>query len=131
MTSARKVHANRLNARASTGPRTSTGKARASQNARRHGLELSARYDPSRSGEVDALAREIAGADAAAERLALACAIAAAQIDLVRARRARRDLFPETLREPDATVRLAAMDRYERRALSRRKLAIRDFDDAR
>jgi hypothetical protein len=53
------------------------------------------------------------------------CPLAAAQIDLVRARRARRDILQAALRAPDAaarlSTRLAIMDRYERRALSRRK----------
>src|SRR5688572_1535334 len=129
-TSARKAEANRRNARASTGPRTVAGKARAAQNARRHGLNLPARYDPSRSGEIDALARVIAGADAGADRLELASRIAAAQIDVERSRRARLDLYPQALRERDAIARLAAIDRYEGRALSLRKRAMRDFDDA-
>ena len=38
MTSARQVDANRRNAQRSTGPRSASGKARASGNARRHGL---------------------------------------------------------------------------------------------
>ncbi len=130
MTSARKIEANRRNARASTGPRTATGKARAAQNARRHGLNLPARYDPSRAGEIGALARAIAGADAGAERLELASRIAAAQIDVERARQARLDLYPRALCERDAIARLAAIDRYEGRALSARKRATRDYDDA-
>ena len=129
-TSARKIEANRRNARASTGPRTVAGKARAAQNARRHGLNLPARYDPARAGEIDALARAIAGADAGAERLELASRIAAAQIDVERARRARLDIYPHALRERDAIARLAAIDRYEGRALSARKRAMCDYDDA-
>ncbi len=125
-----KIEANRRNARASTGPRTAAGKARAAQNARRHGLNLPARYDPSRSGEIVTLARAIAGTDAGAERFELASRIAAAQIDVERARQARLDLYPQALRERDAIARLAAIDRYEGRALSLRKRAMRDFDDA-
>ena len=38
--SARKIKANRANARASTGPRTKAGKERAAKNSRRHGLSV-------------------------------------------------------------------------------------------
>jgi len=38
MSSELKIEANRANAQASTGPRTEEGKARSSQNARKHGL---------------------------------------------------------------------------------------------
>jgi len=134
VTSARQRDANRRNARSSTGPRTSAGKARAAQNARRHGLSVPARYDPSRWDEIEALARAIVGADADPERLELARRIAEAQIDIIRARSARRDRFPTSpaaLLAPAAIARLAAIDRYERRAWSRRKRAIRELDDAR
>ena len=80
MTSARKLYAARYNARISTGPKSSAGKARVAQNARSHGLNLPALCNPAWSGEIEALGREIAGADAGAERLALARPIAAAQI---------------------------------------------------
>src|SRR5262245_10871286 len=68
LTSERKIEANRANARGSTGPKTGAGRARATRNALRHGLSLPVCSDPALSEEVEALAREIAGADANAER---------------------------------------------------------------
>src|SRR5262249_4325764 len=93
VTSAARQEANRANALASTGPRTSAGKAISARNARRHGLNLPALQDPALAEEIAALAREIAGPDASARRFELACRIAAAQIDVIRVRRARHELF--------------------------------------
>ena len=100
MTSARKIKANRANARASTGPKTAQGRARAARNALRHGLTLSVFSDPVLSEEVEALAREIAGPDANAETLELAHRVAEAQIDLHRIRRARHQLLSQALSDP-------------------------------
>jgi hypothetical protein len=67
MISARKIKANRENARASTGPRTANGRARSAKNALRHALSLPVCSDPALSKAVEALALEIAGADALME----------------------------------------------------------------
>ena len=92
MTGARRLVANRANARRSRGPITTAGRARAAQNARRHGLSRPVRDDPACARDIAALARQIAGTHAGAEQLALAGCIAAAQVDLMRVRRARRDI---------------------------------------
>ena len=130
MTSADKCCANRRNARAGTGPKTPMGKLRSARNARRHGLTRSARHDPQRAREIEALSRAIAGGETNAERCERADRIAAAQIEVMRVREARRDLLLHGLATRDLFRRMANLDRYERRALSRRKFAIRNFGAA-
>lgn len=100
---------------------------------------------------IEPLANQIAGVNASLELKESARMIVAAQIDLVRTRQARHQTILNFMNPPidneesfnaiDIEInaanrknainigsRLAPLDRYERRALSRRKSAMRDFD---
>jgi hypothetical protein len=77
-------------------PRSEDGpgpKARSSRNAVRHGLTRLAGLDPAFAQRIAELARLIAGPQVSGERFLIACRIACAQIDVMRARRARADLL--------------------------------------
>jgi len=147
MTSAAVLAANRANAARSTGPRTRAGKAAVARNALRHGLTLPVLADATLAAEVSALAGRIAGPGAGAcsgevdagsptrtcaneeeARRAAALRIAEAQVDVLRVRRVRGEIMAAWVGADDVTARLMRLDRYERRALSRRKAAIKAFD---
>jgi hypothetical protein len=93
MASERQIAANRRNARKSTGPRSGAGKKRASRNAYRHGLTLSTASSAAFAKELDKLARKIAGETEDAIMLERARALAQAELDLARVRRAKLALI--------------------------------------
>ena len=135
MLSDRKIAANRRNARRSTGPRTAATKARASRNALRHGLAIPLSRDPLTSAEIDRLAAALAGRSPTPARLEQAHIAAEAEFELLRVQAHRKSLLHRkavalaTNREAIALVaalpELEALERYERRAVSRRKRAMR------
>ncbi len=125
MTSDARIAANRNNARRSTGPRTREGKQRAARNALTHGLAADLLRDPAIVPEIERLAAAMAGERASPERRALGAILAAAQLDLWRVRAARAGLIDRAAAERSALPGLVRLDRYERRALSRRNRALR------
>ena len=141
MTSSRLAAANRRNARRSTGPRSASGKLSVAVNALRHGLSVPVLADPVLAGEVAELAERLANGSADSQVRELAVNVAAAQVDVERVRHARHALTtrpatgasgtePRSGRLRDDIQELVALDRYERRAISRRRSAIRAWQAA-
>jgi hypothetical protein len=89
MASERQIAANRRNARKSTGPRSGAGRKRASRNAYRHGLTLNITSTAAFAKQPNKLARKIAGDTKDAITLERARAVAHAELDLARVRRAK------------------------------------------
>src|SRR5262245_41493579 len=89
MASDRQITANRRNARKSTGPRSGAGRKRASRNAYRHGLTLSIVSIKEYAKQLETLARKISGETKDAVKLERARAIAQAELELARVRRAK------------------------------------------
>ena len=130
-----RLAANRCNARLSTGPRTASGKRRVALNALRHGLSLPVLADPALAKEIVDLAERIARGSTDPQVRERARNVAAAQIDIERVRHARHAVIvrpatgaSDTEAPPDGMddkiQELWALDRYERRAMSRRKSAV-------
>jgi hypothetical protein len=136
MPSDRQIAANRNNAKKSTGPRSDAGREASRRNARRHGLAIAIETDPAFHDDIEKLATTLSlscGMQNVDERAREA---AGAELDLLRIRQIRARLF-KTLSfvANDATSgslaelneKLAKLERYERRAFSRRKRALREM----
>jgi hypothetical protein len=89
MASERQIAANRRNAGKSTGPRSRAGRTRTSRNAYRHGLTTSITSSAAFAKQLEKLARRIAGKTEDAIVLERARAVAQAELDLARVRRAK------------------------------------------
>ena len=100
MTSTKKVAASRVNGRRSRGPRTGSGKARASRNARRHGLAAFNNKDPAMSGQIKQMVDAICQGDDDPLLRERAVAIAEAQLWLSCIRTEKVAVL-ERLRDPE------------------------------
>jgi hypothetical protein len=87
--SERQLAANRRNARKSTGPKTRAGRKRASRNSYRHGLSVSITSSSAFAEQLEKLALKIAGDSEDVIILERARAIAQAELELQRVRRAK------------------------------------------
>src|SRR5215831_2578864 len=142
MTSDKKIAANRINAKKSTGPTSLRGKLQSSRNAWRHGLAAATNPEPTISTDVKRMANAICGNEHADPDLYdLAVTIARWQIVLLKVHAARIDaierqplIHPKVDRlkrlvpGPSTDEAWELLDRYERRALSSRNRAIRMFE---
>lgn len=126
MASEKQIAANRTNATRSTGPKTAVGKSRSRRNAFRHGLSLGMARDEISLSKVNALARALVHDENDSQQLFLATSVADAQINLLYIERARTDIMV-ALEDRDSDSgklrRLAALDRYERYARTKRRRA--------
>jgi hypothetical protein len=147
MTTDRKRQANQQNAQRSTGPKTSAGKARSKRNAWKHGLAVPVHVQPHFDDLIRDLATSLAQ-DAAPTNLRQEeiQAVAVAMLEVLRARSVQGLLLDELAQHCSGQSvtgsspsknglsglmqHLLRADRYERRALSRRKFAIRSLSEA-
>jgi hypothetical protein len=147
MATDRQIAANRRNGALSRGPKTAAGKARSSRNALKHGLAIpitrdratarkirraarqmapSAVGDSIRNAQIAAeanfeLARVRAAFEAAVARMSISHTSNAGPVDTCSAGSGKSAAPIRTLAELDK------LDRYERRAFSRRRRALRDL----
>ena len=110
-----------------------SGRATSRNNARRHGLAIAIGSDPAFRDDIEILAKLLAGGRE--DVVEFAREAAEARLDLARIRKIRPGLFwmryfnnaASTTREDrrEFAEQFARLERYERRAFSRRKRALR------
>ena len=137
MATAKQIAANRRNGSLGRGPKTSAGKARSSRNALKHGLSIPVNRDKTLRRQIEVLARILAQSEAG---MGQARAAAEAELELARARAAleavltRAGITAEWNGGPEQGTalihvlpKLQRLERYERRAFSQRRRALRDL----
>jgi len=127
MATERQIKANRENAKRSTGPRTAAGRLKSSRNSLRHGLSLPLTFDPAAAAKADQIAQMLVPENA---NVMAATEFAQAQAELLRIGSVRNELMAgldlmSGTADVDKLHRLAALDRYERLAVTKRRRAVR------
>ena len=138
MTAARKALSNRKNAHTSTGPRSVLGRRHSRRNALRHGLAIAIGSDPSFHEDIDVLAMALVGGRGEQDVGEFARQAAEAEMDLLRIRKLRASRFNAVIGGSESRLEdhsqlhkeLAKLERYERRAFSRRKSALRALSES-
>ena len=126
MATEKQIRANRENAKRSTGPKTAAGRMKSSRNALRHGLSLPLPMDHATTSKIGVIARLLASDQTDPMQAIAAIEAAHAHLDLSRIRDVRNQMFIELTQAGGNLVqlrRLAALDRYERLALTKRRRA--------
>jgi hypothetical protein len=134
MASEKQIAANRMNAQKSRGPRSAGGKARASRNATRHGLAANFWNDPSAGYAIETLTKLFRKTGYPEQKARLAAVaeyetrfVLEARSKIIEALRVAAHggfasgSFADGLRE------LQSIDRYEKRASSRKKRVFRQI----
>jgi hypothetical protein len=140
MTSAAKIEANRRNAQRSIGPRSKAGKARVARNAFKHGLSVAIGADDFHT-ECEELVRAFEGELDSAKNSEEFSRFVEGQIELLRVRRSKAELLNRAAARLKTLYSdmeecvaagfvqnaklLQSFDRYERRAVSKRRRALR------
>lgn len=144
MPSQRKIQANRLNSLKSSGPRTAAGRRVAARNSLKHGLASISYDQPAAIACIECLIEVYCGAQIDPGVRRQARAVAEGELVLRAVRQRQLDVLehrlaggaPPTVKGPnvneheamqDAAPELKRLERYERRAWSRLKRAMRDF----
>jgi hypothetical protein len=145
MATDRQIAANRRNGALSRGPKTAAGKARSSRNALKHGLAIPITRDRATARKIRRAARQMAPL-AVGDSILNAQIAAEANFELARVRAAFEAVVARISHTSNAgpgdtcstgsgksaapirtLAELDKLDRYERRAFSRRRRALRDL----